>query len=407
MENGKPRLLGANKYLLTVSFDNAGLVISDLPTEDTQRFTQRQIVFTEICNYSNTRFPGRTLEVTMNFDEIDKLFASRSSIDDNSMFDVDILCSPTNGEDGVSHLLPFTPGRYKALMKTNETVNSYLTTRDMNTITEQNMDLSTVVQFILFMEPELSFSLNPNINFLYTGNNLYSIFAHMCSKAIPGIKMVISKMDHNPDIPKFLIPRMDLGDAIELLNDEFGFYKSGYNMFVENDIMYFLNKEEEPNVTVDSLDYEILLDVNRFTGLDNSTSYKQNIESERSMITKINVDKIKIFVNNKNVLKNDPIYISPSGKTTMNKNSSARGANVVRKITEVPHLESYSNIQYETIELDLDDVSFINVNNLTKIIYIDSTASIRKYRVNFKYTKVISNESTITKLQAFRIINKS
>lgn len=407
MSQEKTKLLSVNKYTISVSFVNSNIIISDLPNTNSEIISQRYLKFTEICNYFNSRFPARVLTVNMNFNEIDKLFASRVNVGEDKMLDIDIMVTPVGSDAGVSHLMPFTQGRYKALLKTNETVNSYLTTRDTKTLNEQNMDMSTRLEFILFKEPELNFSLNTNINFLYNGNNLMTVLAHMINKAVPNTKLVISKLDHNPNIGKFLIPRMSLQDGIDLLNDEFGLFKSGYNMFVENDTMYFLNKEEDPRVTVDSLDYEILLDVDRFTGNDSGSKYKQNIENERSMITKINVDKIKIYVNNSGVLKNDPVYISPSGKTSLIKGSSARNVDYVRKITEIPHLNSYNNMQYEYMELDLDDVSFINVNNLTKVIYIDSTNNIRVYRVNFKSTTVISNESTITKLQAFRVINKS
>lgn len=408
MSQKQQTLLGANKYTITVSFVNSNLVISDFPTTNKNKITQRNVEFTEICNYFNARFPARVLRVTMNFDEIDRLFASRNEVsEEDKMFDVDILVTPVGSSEGVSHLMPIKSGSYKGLMKTNETINSYLTTRNSRATVEQNASMTTDVEFILFKEPELRFSLNPNINFLYTGNNLMSMFVHMCCKAVGGMKMIISKLDHNPVVPKFLIPRMSLSDGIELFADEFGFYKSGHSLFVEDNIMYFLNKEENPRVTNNDLDYEILLDVNRYTGRDNSQAYKQNIDSERSMITKINVDRIKVFVNNNNVLKNDPIYISPSGKTSFTKNSSARNVDVIRKITEIPHIATYSNVQYEYIDLTLDDVSFINVNNLTKIVYIDSANNVRVYRVNFKYTRVVSNTITETRLQAFRILKKS
>lgn len=407
MSENRNKLLSVNKYTISVSFVNSGVIISDAPNTNSNIISQRYLKFDEVCNYFNSRFPARVLTVNMNFDEIDKLFASRVNVNDDKLMDIDILVTPVGSDAGISHLMPFNQGRYKALLKTNETVNSYLTTRDTKTLNEQNANMTTTLEFILFKESELNFSLNTNINFLYNGNNLMTMLVHMIHKAVPSTKIIVSKLDHNPVVGKFLIPRMSLQDGIDFLNDEFGLYKSGYNMFVEEDTMYFLNKEEDPRVTCDTLDYEILLDVNRFTGQDSGSKYKQTIDNERSMVTKINVDKIKIYVNNSGVLKNDPVYISPSGKTSLNKGSSARNVDYVRKITDIEHLSSYNNVQYEYIELDLDDVSFINVNNLTKVIYIDSTNNIRVYRVNFKSTKVVSNESTVTKLQAFRILSKS
>lgn len=401
------RLLQSNKYNISVSFPNAGLVISDIPTDDSPNIKQRSIKLVETSNYFESRFPARILTVVMNFDEINKIFASRQQGDKNGLLDVELLVLPSNGGEGVSHLNPFLDGKFKATMKDNESINNYLTAGDGSEVNEQNVNLSTPVTFFLYRENELSFSLNSNINFNYSSATLMSMFVHITAKAIPGTKMIMSAFDHNPTISKFIVPRMDYKDAISLLNDEFGFYQTNTVSFLQEDIFYFLNRDNDAKVTNKNLDYEIILDVSRFTGMDNSNSYKQDVTSEKVMRAKVNVDKIKISVNNNGVMKNEPIYILPNGTSSFTSNTSARNVDVVRKITNIPHIQTLNNVQYEYIEVDFDDVSFINVNPLTKITYIDSTDNIRKYRVCFKHVSVSSNETTITKLRAFRLLPQS
>lgn len=401
------KLLQSNKYLISVSFPNSGLLISDIPTADKPNIKQRSIRIEETSNYFNSRFPARVLTVNMSFTEINKLFTSRQEIDINGFIDVEILVLPTEGGEGVSHLNPILDGKFKATMRNNESVNNYLTAGDGRDAVEQNIDLSTNVTFFLYREEELSFSLNSNINFNYKSASLTSMFVHIASKAIPGTKIALSKFDHEPVVSNFIIPRMDFKDTIEFLNDEFGFYKTGYLSFLQDKVLYFLNKDNNANVTNKNLDYEIILDVARYTGMDNSSSYKQDITSERVMRAKVNVDNITISVNNNGVMKNEPIYILPNGTTSFNSNTTARNVDVVKKITNIPHIELMKSMQYEFIDVIFDDVSFINVNPLTRLVYIDSVDNIRIYRVCFKYVSVSSNESTITKLRAFRLLPQS
>ncbi|MGL5767294.1 MAG: hypothetical protein ACRCX8_16805, partial [Sarcina sp.] len=401
------RLLQSNKYNISISFVNSGLVVSDIPTTNSPNIKQRKVVIEETSNYFDSRFPARILTVNLNIKEINQIYASRQKIDKNGLLDIELLVLPTEGGEGVSHLNPFLDGKFKATMRNNESINNYLTASNGTEVTEQNIDMSTDVTFFLYREEELSFSLNSNINFNYTSASLMSMLVHVAAKAIPGTKMILSKFDHNPVVNNFLVPRMDFKDAIELLNDEFGFYKTDYMTFLQDKVLYFLNKDNEANVTNKNLDYEIILDVARYTGMDNSSSYKQDITSERVMRAKINVDKIKISVNNNGVMKNEPIYILPNGTSSFTSNTSARNVDVVRKITNIPHIQTLNNVQYEYIDVEFDDVSFINVNPLTKIIYIDSVDNIRKYRVCFKYVSVSSNETTITKLRAFRLLPQS
>ena len=110
-------------------------------------------------------------------------------------------------------------------------------------------------------------------------------------------------------------------------------------------------------------------------------------------------------MNNDNVLKNDPIYISPMGNMSFKSNSSGRRVDTVKKITEVPHLGSYKNLIYEYLDITLKDIAVVSLNPLTKISYIDSIMMNREYRLCFKSTTIISGVSSNCKIRAFRTLN--
>ncbi|MGL5715347.1 MAG: hypothetical protein ACRCX2_20180, partial [Paraclostridium sp.] len=254
-EEDKNMLL-SNKYRISLNFIDIGLVIDDVNV-DTEGLGQRQIQYSEISNYFASKFPARILSVALKFQEINKLLVGRNKIDSSrELFDVEINLSGLVAEN-CNQLLPLEVGRFKAVLKESDTIYNNNTVGDSQVLNEQNVNTNTLVNFFLFRENELDFGLNTNINFLYTNTNLMSIFSHGMIKSNPGLKYIISEFDHNPVVPKLLVPRMGFNDFIELIEDEFGFYKSKHTLFVENGIMYFLNKEENPRVTVADKEYRV------------------------------------------------------------------------------------------------------------------------------------------------------
>ncbi|MGL5716908.1 MAG: hypothetical protein ACRCX2_28085, partial [Paraclostridium sp.] len=162
-----------------------------------------------------------------------------------------------------------------------------------------------------------------------------------------------------------------------------------------------------PRVTVADKEYRVELDVIRYAAQKvNDLVYSNNISTDRLLKVRVRDHDIKISISNKNILVNEPIYISPKGNMSFNVNSSSRKVDTIRKITEVPHLPSYKNLQYEYIDVSLIDVALINVNPLTKIHYMDANGILREYRVCFKSTTVNSRLGSKSSIRGFRILKK-
>lgn len=402
MNNEKSKEFQTNLYAMTLQFPELGIIIDDLEADTDTR--NGDMHYHEEVNYMSNKFPTRVLTVKMYPGNISKLVNYRRSLRKNSksLFNIELSVTPV-GFKGKSLLKPFKDGKFKAIMAENDKLKSYYTKIDLERRMQRNVEEYIEITFFLFREEELQFGLSANLNFLYRNTSLQNMFAHLFTKSNPDTKFIMSKFDHNPVPKKFLIPTMSLRESLKLLNDEFGFYRTGIIEFLENNIYYFLNTANDMKVTCKKLESIFRLNVINEPG-DNSPKMFSRSKVAKEMIVNINAEDIDVYTDSKSIVENQPIYVNASGKVTATNNTSARDVDTVRKITDIPNLVKDVNISYEYITLSVRDISSIDVNPFTRVEYFDNSNNLRNYRVCKKEIEIRSNKGLISTVVGMRIV---
>lgn len=402
MNNKKSKEFQTNIYAMTVQFPELGIIIDD--TEANTDTRNGDMHYHEEVDYIGNKFPTRVLTIKLYPTNISKLVNYRRSLRTNSksLFNIELMVRPV-GFKGKSLLKPFKDGKFKAVMAENDKLKSYYTKIDLEKRLQRNVEEYVEITFFLFREEELQFGLSNNLNFLYKNTSLQNMFAHLFTKSNPTTKFVVSKFDHNPIPGKFLIPTMSLRESFRLLNDEFGFYKTGMMEFLENNTYYFLNTANDMGVTCKKLESIFRLNVIKEPG-DNSPKMFSKSKVAKEMIVNINASDIDVYTDSKSIVDNQPIYVNASGEITGTNNTSARDVDTVRKITNIPNLVKDVNVSYEYITLSVRDISSIDVNPFTRIEYFDNSSNLRNYRVCKKETEIRSNKGLINTIVGMRII---
>lgn len=387
---------GVNKYQILVQISDSIKLI------DTDGIG---IIYQEVCDYENNNFPIRTLTLTLQSSQYSKImYAPRdTSISGfNDAYKINIATIPLITESFLNK--PFEDGEFIGLLQTSESNFEFIDTQNDSSamMRSGSVDPEVTIKFNLYRRNELQFSLSNKTNTLYNNSTLSEIFFNSAFKTNPSNKLVVSKFDHNPLSGLLLMPNMSFLNVIQFLELEMGFYKTDFMLFLEFNLLFFLNKQNNINVNVKALERNIYIKPIRMNNKHESRNilkvddYNYNCTTETTNI-KIQKSSSKSFVKSYS-------YQTPSGKFIIYNNLLSRNTKTILKATEVIPLQKYNNIRYEYINVNIPDNSVNFINPLTKLYYIDSEGQQRIFRVCYKKIYVESSRLSKLTIKGFRLI---
>lgn len=383
-----------NKY--TISVDIQGMIFNDT--------TGSRIVYHEVSDYLKSNFPARTLTISVHPSQLAKLLLLEKQ-DVNGfgqLYNLKLFVSPLSDEGMLNKA--FDDGEFKALLINNESNFDTPSSLDIESRVYKMTPLEprSTITFYLFRDYELSFSTSNKTNFLYPNPTISDVFINSLMMSNPGLTCIISKFDHDPQLGNFLVRDMSFTDLIDVLEDEVGFYVTDYICFLEFKNLFFLNRSNDVKCSNKVLDNNIHLGVGRINEVQtNKLIVKMD---ENNYACTVGSQNIKIIKDSKTSIRKSYSYITPSGKKIDFVNSLSRNITTIRKITEAMPIQKTPNIQYEMIDVTVDDNSVNFLNPLTKIHYIDSNSVKRIFRMGRKEINVVSSQSSYIKLIGFRVL---
>ena len=383
------RPLEENIYDLTVQL--AGLVLN----ED----NGNSISYEETKDFEESNFPVRKLSITLADKEILKIANFKK--DKNGMLDVTIIASFNNSPNSVKNK-PFNDGKFKGLLQNgdfNIPLNEVSNDQSLSKSSD-NINVRTAVLY-LFRENELNCFDNDNINFLLKDVTLHNLLLFVLNK-FTSFKFITSKPDHNPQIKTLLIPQTNLLDLFELIDTDMGIYKSDYMLFLNEGVVYFLNKDNDFNCRNTDLEFSVNILVSK-SGLMLKPRMVDKLSNENFTVT-VGSNEAQVSRNDEQVIRSTINYIFPNGQKFKDMNLITRNVTTVRKITNVKPLEKYKGLKREELVVSINNMASNKWNPLSTLLFVDSSNKRRTFRVSKVYIKVVSRRSVSTKVKGFRLL---
>lgn len=383
-----------NQYAIQV--DIQGIVFQD-------EYGSR-IEYREIADYNKNNFPVRILTIRVHPKEFAELFhLEKETVNGfGELYNVKLFVSPISDEGILNKA--FEDGEFKGLLINNDSDYEFTSTIDEESLiySKPDRDPRTEITFYLYRENELTFSTSNNINFLYPNPKLSDVFINSLYKSNPNLKCIVSKFDHDPTLGLYLVRDMSFTDLIDTLEDEVGFYKTDYMCFVEYNILFFLNKSNEINCSNEELERAIHIQAGRLT--EKRTTKLVIKMDDYNYACTVPIEKVRVVKDTKATIRKSYSYITPSGKKIDHINSLSRNTVTIRKVTEAEPIQKTNNIQYEMIEVVIDENSVNFLNPLSKIYFFDSNGVKRTYRMALKEINVVSSISSYVRIVGFRVL---
>lgn len=394
------------------------LKINDNPNQQVNRYTMTvdingfkynhengtRISYQEVGDYWNNSYPVRILQIEVPFTDVQSIVHSEKKLVNNrEMYDINVMVNPLDGSGFQNK--PFVDGMFKAILRDGDFDDSFDDALDGETGGRMaSRELGTMqvpMTFYLYKPEELKYS-QKEINFVMNNPTLSQAWLTGFSAANPGMKVVASKFDHNPGMGMMVIPPTGYPDYLEYLEDEVGFFKTGYMDYIEHGIYFFLNKDNNFNCSCPNLEYKVTLTVGRSV-TDRVDQYIRKLDEHNYELT-VGAKDMKITVSNGKSFGKKIKYVTPSGRANMTDRGLSRNCDVVYKTTDVPHIVQLENPIYEFIEINLNNNSVNFITPLTRFAMQDSTGRPRIYRVCGKQTMIQAGQYSSTKLKGFRLL---
>lgn len=363
-----------------------------------------RIEYREVCDYTLNNFPIRILTLTLAGDLYHKIVSlPKEEINGfKDMIKLSIDAHPISN-DGLLNK-PFIDGVFYGMMKTSDSAIDYQSTIDTDSpaYKSQQNDMRTTVSITLFRDTELRFSTSNKLNTLYNNASLTQIFFNSFIKTNPGIKLVVSKFDHDPQLGILPIRNMSFRNLIDFLEFEAGFYKTDFICFLEFNLFFFLNKLNNINVNYKDLERNIHIEPAR---MDETRKDRAIVKvDDYNYICTTDAGSIKVSKPTNKSFNNSYAYQTPSGKMINYENALSRNVTTVYKATEATPIQKTPTIRYEFIDISVLDNSVDFINPLTRLTYTDSTRQIRTYRTIRKEILVLSSLRSELKIKGLRVI---
>ena len=358
----------------------------------------------EYCDYRENNFPIRKLTVNIPVGDLLTIKAMEkeeiNGFGEMYRLRITIMAMATEG----SMIRPFVDGVFLAqLIDSEAPVSAEVVDNPTSIIFEDGPGQTTTVSFTLYFDNEIVFDAGQISNRVYPNPTLHEIFCDVLNTTNPGLPYIQSDFDYNPSIGRYVLTPRSFTGTIREMEQEIGFYKTDYMLFLEHGVLFFLNTEDAPNAEFPSFENHIHVIVTR--PADNNSLMTGIIMMDNNNCG-FNVPEIYVSVNKDNPGTFEPKvhHITPSGEIKEEEPGLRRGQVVVQKQTEVAHIEKMMSIQYETITVQNPWMSIDFLTPLSRIYYLGSDGFKRSYRLCSKELTVSSAGVVSLTIQGFRIV---
>lgn len=389
--------VNVNQYDITV--DVSGLKFSSIDNAT-------RIEYREISDYWKANFPTRTITINVPYGVVQKILCSKDKSDMNGIkvYDMNILVAPKASSAFKNKA--FNDGMFKAILQQNDTENDFNESMNESSrfLDREQGETRVPLTFVLYRESELKYSQNFKINAVMPNPKLSDIFMWALNKSNPTLKCCASKFETNPSMGLMVLPSRSFPDMIQMLDLEVGFFKTNPIQFIDHNVFFFLNRENNANVTNAKLSYTITVDISRSN--DASTpKYIRKLDDQNYQMS-ISSSDINISISNSNSFGNSKKWIFPNGTTITQENSFSRNVDTIKKLTNVQPVLKLQAPVYEFADINLSDNSLNFITPLTTIRIMDAMGKPRVYRIARSELSVISGYTSSVVVRGFRIITE-
>lgn len=361
------------------------------------------IKYTEICDYWNRDFPIRVLEIACPVELTFRILNMKvEECNGKPMYDINILSKPIM-DRGVQ-IKTLNDGKFKAVLRQNDNENDFKDAFDARSrlYEHEQGGIKTELTFFLYREEELRFNMGGNINFITPNSTLSSLYLLGFTKGNPGLKTCVSKFDHNPSTGLFVVPPASFTDYVDLLDKEFGYFKTERMSFVEHNIFFLLNRDNDIRVSYPKLEYKLNILIPK-SPKDRVDRFVKRLD-ERNFEISVEKNAVKIYRDSKSNFSNSIKYSYPNGKSELQDLGVGRNFDTVIKLTNVKPVDKLKNSEYEICELELQDSGLNFLTPLSTFSVMDAMGRRRIYRVCYKESRILSGVSNTMKLKGFRLL---
>lgn len=389
--------VNVNQYDITV--DVSGLKFSSVDNAT-------RIEYREVSDYWRANFPTRTITINVPYGVVQKILCSKDKSDMNGIkvYDMNILVAPKASSAFKNKA--FNDGMFKAILQQNDTENDFNESMNESSrfLDREQGETRVPLTFVLYRESELKYSQNFKINAVMPNPKLSDIFMWALNKSNPTLKCCASKFETNPSMGLMVLPSRSFPDMIQMLDLEVGFFKTNPIQFIDHNVFFFLNRENNANVTNAKLSYTITVDISRSN--DASTpKYIRKLDDQNYQMS-ISSSDISISISNSNSFGNSKKWIFPNGTTITQENSFSRNVDTIKKLTNVQPVLKLQAPVYEFADINLSDNSLNFITPLTTIRIMDAMGKPRVYRIARSELSVISGYTSSVVVRGFRIITE-
>ncbi len=389
--------VNVNQYDITV--DVSGLKFSSVDNAT-------RIEYREVSDYWRANFPTRTITINVPYGVVQKILCSKDKSDMNGIkvYDMNILVAPKASSAFKNKA--FNDGMFKAILQQNDTENDFNESMNESSrfLDREQGETRVPLTFVLYRESELKYSQNFKINAVMPNPKLSDIFMWALNKSNPTLKCCASKFETNPSMGLMVLPSRSFPDMIQMLDLEVGFFKTNPIQFIDHNVFFFLNRENNANVTNAKLSYTITVDISRSNDVS-TPKYIRKLDDQNYQMS-ISSSDISISISNSNSFGNSKKWIFPNGTTITQENSFSRNVDTIKKLTNVQPVLKLQAPVYEFADINLSDNSLNFITPLTTIRIMDAMGKPRVYRIARSELSVISGYTSSVVVRGFRIITE-
>lgn len=364
--------------------------------------------YTEICDYFNNMFPIRMLTAEVPVHIAQAVLSAKKEEIRGQKYAYEMYLSCRVLTDDVLPQIPIRGGAFLAVLKDGDNTVSINEILSSNTHLQQNDLISSnkvKLTFYLTTVQEMEFQSSPLINYVLDNPKPMEILMRSYELANPKGRIVMSQLENDVDMGKIVIPHMSFSDLVKFMDSEVGLYKTKYMEFYERGLYTLLNTSDPNEINVSCPSKESVIELFIYRHKD-GIQYPRYIQFRRDSIptyqASVDVKDTSIETQNISVWNDNTLFIKPQGKRNYYNNPMTRNTHVVRKVTGVTPLKKDNSKPIEVLSFDLVGFPISNVNPLTRVYAMDSSETMKKYRVCYKEIVVTSHEITKTHIKAFR-----
>lgn len=340
-------------------------------------------------DFMGNRFP--LIMLTLNLDYVVYSELVKDLVPNKPYLDCHLDVFSRETEHETSPLKFYMGGRYMGIIDQQHSVLSRSTESNLDRTKNSQQQELKAVRVSLFKEQDLP-SMQGMINGIYDGGqSMSTMILRAFGKCSKGIKLCMAQPDNRTIDTDLVLEPMGFYQFMNHIDTEYVVYKTPYNMYIEDSVMYMLHSENDPGITIDGKSSKLIVETLGPEYVEQYYTIRYEVEGDIVTAPETNaLIESPSFRHTANILNSEII----DGSKVMIKNAMTHTVNF-KNYTKRGRIRRDDDAEYDITKVVLDRLRLDILPHT--VVELRSMSYVHKYRVS-RHLKVISfdNDSVDT-----------